>query len=128
MYIQYIYKHICKSISFVYFRQKKSWKKKGQETKLKSTQRNKKKTKMFAQQTKKKNRQTMQKTQKTLRKRLPASKTRRLLQNVPVSGEVQRSLFVHHALMANIKGAFATIKKKKKTQAGNVTDCNWEDP
>lgn len=58
----------------------------------------------------------------------PASKTRRLLQNVPVSGEVQRSLFVHHALMANIKDAFATIKKKKKTQAGNVTDCNWEDP
>lgn len=63
---------------------------------------------MFAQQTKRLKRRSEKVSES------PASKTRRLLQNVPVSGEVQRSLFVHHALMANIKGAFATIKKKKK--------------
>ncbi|KAK0133284.1 hypothetical protein N1851_031198 [Merluccius polli] len=66
-----------------------------------------------------------QRTTDKLRKRLkrqnqasesPASKTKRLLQNVSVSHNVRRSLLAHHALMANIKDTFATTKKKTHRQ------------
>lgn len=44
----------------------------------------------------------------------PASKAQRLLQNVPVSNKVRRSLLTHHALMANIKTTFASTKTKRE--------------
>ena len=47
---------------------------------------------------------------------MPASKTRRQLQNASVSPEVCRSLLAHNALMANIKDTFTTTKKRAERQ------------
>ncbi len=71
----------------------------------------------FTQETKRK----MDKLRKWLKRRdevseSPASKTRRLVQNVPDPAEMRRSLLVYYTLKANIKDTLSTTKKKTHRQ------------
>lgn len=125
MYIQYI---TCKLINFVYFRQKKAGRKKVRRENSK-VHREIKKLKCLLNKQKEKNRQTMQKTQKTLRKtlRIPGIKNKATATKCPCFWRSAEIIVCPPCPRGQHQGCLCN-NQKEKTQAGNVTDCNWEDP